>query len=390
MQTNFEKSIKLFFFLGILLSALNGHAQINIIQNTIYKLESYKNLSFEYVYKQKEEFGDTLINKQKFILLKKIEDKDIGYFFRHEFKYNGMKVPTIELYSGKNQTSLSSSDSTYQTSNKQAMTFNQSLPGQLTWIKTFLNKNPSKLVKSLDTIVNTLNSYHLIIKVKDTLINKDRVYVYKHLFVDKATGLPVKILNRVRTADFSKEVANYYTEENYFNYQVEQDTINAAYFAVPAGFHPFKEKPIEQTALLAPGTTAPEWTLYDTDDKKTSLSEFKGKIVLMDFFFVGCIPCIQSLTSLDNLQKKYKNKNFVLLSLSTRDSKKLVKEFKESQHIKNKMYPNGADVANAYRAFSAPTFYLIDKEGKIVSIIESYSDGFEKKISGQIDALIEN
>ncbi|WP_299291542.1 TlpA disulfide reductase family protein [uncultured Mucilaginibacter sp.] len=301
-----------------------------------------------------------------------------------------MKVPIIELYSGKNQNSLSSSDSTYQTSNKQAMTFNQSLPGQLTWIKTFLNKNPSKLVRSQDTIVNTLNSYHFIIKVKDTLINKDRVYVYRHLFIDKATGLPLRILNRVRAADFSKDVADYYIEENYFNYQVEQDTINATYFAVPAGFHPFKEKPIEQTTLLVPGTTAPEWTLYDTDDRKTSLSEFKGKIVLMDFFFVGCVPCIQSLASLDNIQKKYENKSFVLLSLSTRDSKKLVKEFKESQRITNKMYPNGADVANAYRAYSAPTFYLIDKEGKIVSVIEGHPDGFEKKLSGQIDALIEN
>ena len=389
MQTNFKIVIKLFIFLGIFFSALSGHAQINIIHNTIYKLESYKNLSFQYVYKQKEEFGDTLINEQKFLFLKKAEDKDIGYFFRHEFKYNGMNAPTIELYSGKNQTSISSSDSTYQTSNKQAMTFSQSLPGQLTWIKTFLNKHPSKLVRSQDTIVNALNSYHLIIKVKDTLINKYRVYVYKHLFIDKATGLPLRLLNRVRTADFSKEVANYYTEENYFNYQVEQDTINETNFAVPAGFHPFKEKPVEQTTLLVPGTIAPEWTLYDTDDSKTSLSDFKGKIVLMDFFFVGCVPCIQSLASLDNLQKKYENKNFVLLSLSTRDSKRLVKEFKESQHVKNKMYPNGADVANVYRAYSAPTFYLIDKVGKIVSVIEGYSDGFEKKMSGQIDALIE-
>jgi hypothetical protein len=63
MQTNFEKTIKLFIFLGILLSALNGNAQIDIIQNTTYKLESYKNLSFQYVYKQKGEFGDTLINE---------------------------------------------------------------------------------------------------------------------------------------------------------------------------------------------------------------------------------------------------------------------------------------------------------------------------------------
>lgn len=384
---NFEKIIKIFPFLGILLVALNGNAQVTIFQNTIDKLESYKNFSFQYVYKQKEEFGDTLINEQKFIFLKKPENKEIGYFFRHEFKYNGMKVPTLDLYSGKDQTSIFSSDSTYQKSNQQAMTFNQSLLGQLAWIKTFLNKNSSKLIRSQDTIVNACKSYHLIINVKDTIINKDHLYVYRHLFIDKATGLPLRILNRVRTADFSKEVANYYTEENYFNYQLERDAINAAYFAAPAGFHPVKEKPIEQTSLLAPGTLAPEWTLYDTDDRKTSLSEFKNKIILLDFFFVGCVPCIQSLASLDNLQKKYENKNFVILSLSTRDSKKLVKEFKESQHIKNKMYPDGGDVANLYRAHGAPTFYLLDKEGKILSVVEGYSNDFENKISGLIDAL---
>ncbi|WP_158275335.1 TlpA disulfide reductase family protein [Pedobacter sp. HMWF019] len=195
-------------------------------------------------------------------------------------------------------------------------------------------------------------------------------------------------MNRTRTADFSKEAADYYSEENYFNYQFEQDSVKVAYFVKPAGFHPFKEKPTEQTTLLAPGTIAPNWTLYDTDDKKTSLSEFKGKIVLLDFFFVGCIPCIQSLATLDNLQNKYKNKAFVILSLSTRDSKKLVKEFKESQHIKNRMYPNGGDVANLYFAKGAPTFYLIDREGKISTVVEGYTDSFEKKMSGIIDTLI--
>ena len=390
MKTNFKNTIKLFIFTGLLLTGLSGHTQINIIQNTINKLQAYKNISFRYVYKQKEAFGDTLINEQKLTFLKQPEDKEIGYFFWHDFKYNGMKVPTIELYSGKSLTSLFPADSTFQTSNKQTLAFNQSLLGQLNWIKTFLNKNPSKLILSKDTLVNAINSYHFILKIKDTLINKEHVYTYRHLYIDKDNGLPLRILNRVRSADFSKEVANYYTEENYFNYQLDQDTIDTAYFAAPAGFHPYKEKPPEETTLLLPGTTAPEWTLYDTDDRKTSLSEFKGKIVLLDFFFVGCVPCIQSLAALDNLQKKYKNKNFVLLSISTKDSKKLVKEFKESQHIKNKMYANGADVAKAYHAYAAPTFYLINKEGKIVRVTEGYADGFEKKMTDAIDALLTN
>ncbi|PTS91905.1 hypothetical protein DBR11_28145 [Pedobacter sp. HMWF019] len=167
MLINFKKLFKPLICLGILTPCLNSNAQVAIFQNTIDKLSSYKNFSFQYIYKQKEAFGDTLIIDQKFIFLKAPEDKEIGYFFRHEFKYGEMKVPTIDLYYGKTQTSINSIDSTYQTNSQQAMTFNQSLLGQLTWIKTFLKKNPSKLMQLGDTIVNSINSYHLIINIRD-------------------------------------------------------------------------------------------------------------------------------------------------------------------------------------------------------------------------------
>jgi peroxiredoxin len=383
-----KKLIKQFICVAFILTGLNTKAQVAILQNTIDKLESYKNFSYQYVYKQKEVFSDTLIHDQKFVLLKTPEDKEIGYFFRHELKYGDMKLPATDLYNGKNLISLYPGDSTYNTGNVEAMTFSQSLLGELNWIKTFLKKNPSKIVQSGDTIVNSINSYHLIFNTKDTIINKDHWYVRIHLFIDKVTGLPVDKLTRSRTADFGKEVTNYYTEESYFNYKIDQDNINTASFAMPEGFHPPKEKHKEQTALLTPGKTAPDWTLYDTDGKKTSLSQMKGKIVLLDFFFVGCVPCMNTLAPLDNLHEKYKNKNFLILSISDRDSKKLVTAFKKIQRIKNQMYPNGVDVAKLYHVTAAPTFYFIDQEGKIASVVGGYSDDFEKTMSAIIDNLL--
>jgi thiol-disulfide isomerase/thioredoxin len=114
----------------------------------------------------------------------------------------------------------------------------------------------------------------------------------------------------------------------------------------------------------------------------------KGKIVLMDFFFVGCVPCMNALAPLDKLHEKYKNKNFVILSISDRDSKKLVTAFKKIQRIKNQIYPHGGDVAKLYHMTVAPTFYFIDKEGKIASVLDGYSDDFEKKMSAIIDNLL--
>ena len=65
-----KKLIKVFICLAFLLTGLNTKAQVAILQNTIDKLDSYKNFSYQYVYKQKEVFSDTLIDNQKFVLLK--------------------------------------------------------------------------------------------------------------------------------------------------------------------------------------------------------------------------------------------------------------------------------------------------------------------------------
>jgi len=383
-----NRFIRLFICSAFVLFSTSVIAQVSLVQNTIDKLESYKNFSYQYVYKQKEVFSDTLIYSEKFVLLKIPEDKEIGYFFRHELKYGDMKIPATDLYNGTNLVSLSPADSTYNTSKGQARIFQGSLLGNLNWLKTFIKKNPSKIVQSGDTIINSINSYHLIFNTKDTIINKDHLYVQIHLFIDKVTGLPVGKLTRARTADFGKEVTNYYTEDKYFNYKIDQDNINAAYFTIPEGFHPPKEKLEEQTALLAPGKIAPDWTLYDADGKKTSLSQMRGKIVLLDFFFVGCSPCLRTLAPLDKLHEKYKNKNFVILSISDRDNKKLVTAFKKNQRIKNQMYPNGGDVAKLYHVTAAPTFYFIDKEGKIANVFVGYSDDFEQKVTSIIDNFL--
>jgi peroxiredoxin len=96
---------------------------------------------------------------------------------------------------------------------------------------------------------------------------------------------------------------------------------------------------------------------------------------------------MHTLAPLDKLYEKYKNKDFVILSISTRDSKKLVTAFKDSQHIKNQMYPDGAAVAELYHVTAAPTFYFIDQEGKIANVFSDLPDDLEKKMSAIIDNL---
>ncbi|ASU35696.1 peroxiredoxin family protein [Mucilaginibacter xinganensis] len=366
-------------------------AQVPLIENAIDKLDSYKSFSYQYVYKQKEVFSDPLIINEKFVLLKVPEDKETGYFFKHENMFGDMKLPAIDLYKGKSLILLNLTDSTYDISKGQVQVFSGSLPGELNWIKTFLKKKPSAIIHLSDTVYNAINSYHLIINTKDTTINKEHLFVRIHLFINKLTGLPVGKVTRARTADFGKEATNYYTEESYFNYKINQDDINPDSFAIPAGFHPPKEKTKAEIILSTPlvaGTMAPDFTLHDTDGKKMSLAQMKGKIVLMDFFFIGCGACMRALAPLDRLHEKYKNKNFIMLSISDRDGKKSLAAFKKIQRIKNQMYPNGGDVTKLYHVTAGPTFYVIDPNGKIASVIIGYPDDFENKMSAIINKLL--
>ena len=385
---SYKKLLKLFICLEFILTGLIAQAQNVLLKQTIDKLAAYRNFSYQNIYKQKEAFSDTAVFYKSFLALKTRENQEIGYFFKAEDRYGDMKFPVVEAYDGKSTVSYNPADSTFYLKTSPVLSFSVSLTSQLTWINNFLNDHPDKLIQLGDTVFNTVNSYHLIAITRDTVIGKEHLYTRIHLFIDKVRGLPVGKLVRARTDLFGKEATDYYTEDSYFDYKTDQDNITSDTFSVPAGFHSPKAKAAEQTALLAKGTLAPDWTLYDTDRKKTTLSELKGKIILMDFFFVGCVPCMRTLAPLDRLLQKYKTKDLLILSISDRDSMKLVADFKKSQQIKNQMYPNGGGVAKLYHFSAGPTFYLIDQQGKISAAFMGAPDDFEQKMSALIDDLI--
>ena len=75
------------------------------------------------------------------------------------------------------------------------------------------------------------------------------------------------------------------------------------------------------SAQITVGSLAPEITLPDATGKMVSLSSFKGKVVLIDFWASWCKPCRASIPSVIKLQKKYQSKNFEVFGVSI-DSKK--------------------------------------------------------------------
>jgi peroxiredoxin len=76
------------------------------------------------------------------------------------------------------------------------------------------------------------------------------------------------------------------------------------------------------------GDIAPDFTLKSVDGHDVSLSEYRGKVVLIDFWATWCPPCEDSVPSFNNIYKKYKDNGFIILGLSLDNKPSVVKTFK--------------------------------------------------------------
>ncbi|MBS1520124.1 MAG: TlpA family protein disulfide reductase [Bacteroidetes bacterium] len=330
--------------------------------------------------------SDTITERHNAIFVKAPQDKNFGYLFNIETRNENEKSTYTDRYDGKNLIYITPGDSTYSIRDIPEFVTQGTLLGSLKWIQDRVEKRLSKIAKVSDTTINGIENYHLIANVYDTIINKEHNYTFAHFYIDKLSGMPDCIIIKSRNTTYADGVSNYYSKTRYFDYKFNQDNIDIASMVVPNGFHPYKEE--AKLPLLASGTVAPDWTLYDADGKGTSLAQMKGKIILLDFFFIGCGGCMEALKPLNRLHEKYKSQNVAMVSMTFRDNKKSVTGFKENYNIKYPIYIDAGDVVKLYHVEGFPTFYFIDQEGKIRSAFVGYYDDFEAKVTSIIDGLL--
>ena len=112
---------------------------------------------------------------------------------------------------------------------------------------------------------------------------------------------------------------------------------------------------------------APTFELPDINGKKVSLTDFKGKVVLINFWATWCGPCKAEMPSLNSLYSTFKNDGFVVLAVSIDTSEKPVKSFVSEKGIAFPvlMDPEKEVYFDDYAVFAMPTSFLIDRKGMI-------------------------
>ena len=128
---------------------------------------------------------------------------------------------------------------------------------------------------------------------------------------------------------------------------------------------------------LQPGQPAPDFTLYDLDGQPVSLSQFKGQVVLLDFWASWCGPCIGDLPDLRAIKEKAADQPLVFLNLSLDTDEAAWREAVDKHEIEGvhvRADGWGADVAKSYQVNSLPSYYLVDSQGLIVEHLRIMSN----------------
>ncbi|MFM9910497.1 MAG: TlpA family protein disulfide reductase [Chitinophagaceae bacterium] len=138
--------------------------------------------------------------------------------------------------------------------------------------------------------------------------------------------------------------------------------------------------PQPKDPLVNVGTVLEDWVLpwYNAGKiDSSSLYQYRGKIVLLDFWIKSCGPCMASFPHLNELQQKFNSNEFQLLSINTEDEQEDIVFFFNKHKPIYKMLFKGENLASAYGIPAFPTIILLDKLGKV---IYASKNGFDQPV----------
>jgi peroxiredoxin len=116
--------------------------------------------------------------------------------------------------------------------------------------------------------------------------------------------------------------------------------------------------------------SAPDFTLKDSNGTSVKLSDYRGKVVLLNFWATWCGPCKIEIPWFIEFEQTYKDRGFAVLGVSMDDDGwDAVKPYLSARKVNYRVVLGTDQVAQSYGGVdSLPTTYVIDREGRIASV----------------------
>lgn len=141
----------------------------------------------------------------------------------------------------------------------------------------------------------------------------------------------------------------------------------------------------EKSALI--GTQAVDFNAVDLKGKKYNLSELKGKVVVLNFWFVECKPCVMEMPDLNELVDEFNGKEVIFLAIAMNKKEQLKKFLKTTDFI-YKVISNGQSISESYGIKGFPTNVIIDQIGVIQYVSTGIGPNNKANLLKEINNLL--
>ncbi|OQX72694.1 MAG: hypothetical protein B6D64_14840 [Bacteroidetes bacterium 4484_276] len=234
--------------------------------------------------------------------------------------------------------------------------------------------------------INSITCYHVkmnIIPENDSTEMMKTLRTEINYWINKQDYIPIQytiaidlIMNNDTMYQFEKNILTKYELNNL------KSKTQLELSSIPSYINLKDYKPYKSPELLPKDTVAPNWSLISLKDKTVNLSDYKGKLVLIDFFYKSCYPCMLALPALQDLHEKYNDKGLKVIGIDPYDTKEKddIDNFLAKRGVTYTILLGGKDVAKEYHVSGYPTMYLIDKSGKIILSQVGYGEGIEEEL----------
>ncbi|PYT01296.1 MAG: hypothetical protein DMF63_00125 [Acidobacteria bacterium] len=353
-----------------------------VISHVANKLATVKTLgykyTFEYNYPARE--SRTVVNAQAYLDLQPADQKD-------GFKFQFISDDRSSVYNGSERFITDKASKKLYVDNSPSFDsigdiFLQNSPLSLKYVLPKLASDKHTRKKLTATIINGSEYYLLEFtlitsaitaggNIRETRVDQNATYV---VTIDKRTFLPVAVLQTNDKNDESLKTS--------FSGITEKPPVPEPLSWYFSSYKDYQLEKKEKLTLIETGKAAPNFTLANFgSNSSSSLDQYRGKLVLLEFWIAHCGFCIAAVPKINAVAQKFRDKDLQVISINMHDPTSTIEFFKNKNNPEYRILTGGDSIAKAFGVEAFPAFVLVDANGKVIYS----SGGLEEK---ELDAAI--
>ncbi|MEM9547034.1 MAG: TlpA disulfide reductase family protein [Bacteroidota bacterium] len=149
-----------------------------------------------------------------------------------------------------------------------------------------------------------------------------------------------------------------------------------------------KQRRPKSKSFIKAGKKVPKFKGYTLNDTKVTHEDLKDQITVIDFWYIGCGPCVAIVPTLDSIARKYKDVGVFVYGMNPYDSPENILRFKKYGDLAYDAVTIEHRIVDKFKISAYPTFYIIDQEGKVAFSKRGGDENLLTILSEEIEKLL--